>query len=32
MEGLAVDDEAGDSLRIVGDDVGRSLLLSEKNN
>jgi hypothetical protein len=29
MEGLAVDDEARNSLRIVGHDVGRSLFLAE---
>jgi hypothetical protein len=29
MEGLAVDDEARNSLRVVGHDVGRSLFLAE---
>ena len=30
MEGLSVDDEAGDALGVVGDDVGRPLLLAGK--
>ena len=29
MEGLAINDEARDALRVVGDDVGRSLLLAK---
>ena len=32
MERLAVDDEAGDALGVVGDDVGRALFLAGITN